>query len=166
MKKGIRLFVLLFLFMGLTAMAVHRFYAAIYQIHYVPQKKMVQITMRIFVDDLNEGLKNKYHKQTYLGTDRESPEDVVLMQKYLADTFKISIDGKWVALHYLSKELDDAVLVCYYKCKEVTSVKSIRIENSVLTEEFPEQQNIIQYNNDGKKQNLVLTKDVIVGMLN
>jgi len=50
MKKGIRLFVLLFLFMSLTAMAVHRFYAAIYQIHYVPQKKMLQITTRIFVE--------------------------------------------------------------------------------------------------------------------
>jgi hypothetical protein len=166
MKKGIRLFVLLLLFMGLTAMAFHRFYAAIYQIHYVPQKKMLQITTRIFVDDLNEGLKKKYHKKTYLGTEKESPEDVVLMQKYLADTFKISIDGKWVALHYLSKELEDAVLVCYYNSKEVKSVKSIRIENSVLTEEFPEQQNIIQYNNDGNKQNLVLTKEVIVGVLN
>lgn len=166
MKKGIKLFVLLFLFMGLTAMAVHRFYAAIYQIHYVPQKKMVQITTRIFIDDLNEGLKNKYHKNTYLGTDKESPEDVVLMQKYIADNFKITIDGKLMALNYLSKELDDTILVCYFNIKEVKSVKSVRIENSVLTDIFPDQQNIIQYNNDGNRHNLVLTNNVTVGMLN
>jgi hypothetical protein len=166
MKKGIKLFVLLFLFMGLTAMAVHRFYAAIYQIHYVPQKKMVQITTRIFIDDLNEGLKNKFHKNTYLGTDKESPEDVVLMQKYIADNFKITIDGKLMALNYLSKELDDTILVCYFNIKEVKSVKSVRIENSVLTDIFPDQQNIIQYNNDGNRHNLVLTNNVTVGMLN
>ncbi len=166
MKKGFKLFVLLFLFMGLTAMAVHRFYAAIYQIHYVPQKKMVQITTRIFIDDLNEGLKNKFHKNTYLGTDKESPEDVVLMQKYIADNFKITIDGKLMALNYLSKELDDTILVCYFNIKEVKSVKSVRIENSVLTDIFPDQQNIIQYNNDGNRHNLVLTNNVTVGMLN
>lgn len=166
MKNGIKLFVLLFLFMGLTAMAVHRFYAAIYQIHYVPQKKMVQITTRIFIDDLNEGLKNKFHKNTYLGTDKESPEDVVLMQKYIADNFKITIDGKLMALNYLSKELDDTILVCYFNIKEVKSVKSVRIENSVLTDIFPDQQNIIQYNNDGNRHNLVLTNNVTVGMLN
>ncbi len=166
MKKGIRIVVMFLLFMGLTSMVVHRFYAAIYQIHYVPQKKMVQITTRIFVDDLNEGLKNKYHKNTYLGTDRETPEDVVLMQKYLSEKFKVTINGKMVKWNYLSNELDTTIMVCYLNVKDIVNVKSIQVENTVLTEVFPDQQNIIQYNNEGNKQNLVLTKDVTVGMLN
>jgi hypothetical protein len=165
MKKWLKITFLTILFFGLTAMSMHRFYTAIYQINYVPQKKRVQITTRIFIDDLNEALKNKYHKKTFVGTEKETPEDLVLMKKYLSEKFKLTINGQPKTMNYLSNELENNVIICYLSIKEIPKITSLTIENSILTEVYSEQQNIIQFNNNGKKQSLLLTDEITKGTL-
>ena len=154
------------LLVGFSSLSKHRFYAAIYQIDFVPKKEMIQITTRIFIDDLNDALKHKYNKRTFLGTDKESPEDVLLMKKYVSEQFKLRINGKFEEMNFLSKELENNVIVCYLNIKDIRKVSSVEVVNSILTELFPEQQNIIQYNNAGKKQNLLMTSEITKGMLN
>jgi hypothetical protein len=56
-------------------------------------------------------------------------------------------------------------VICYLTIKEVTKISKIEVENSILTEVHDEQQNIIQFNNNGKKQNLLLTSSTTKGML-
>ncbi len=153
------------LFWSVSSLNSHRFYTAIYQIQYVPQKKMVQITTRIFLDDLNEALQKHYHKKIALGTENESPEDVIWLQKYLSEKFKITINGQPKSLNYLSNELDNNVMVCYLNIKDIHKIVTVEVENSVLTELYSEQQNIIQFNNNGIKQNLLLTSETTKGML-
>ena len=153
------------LFVLLSAMSVHRFYVGIYQINVVPQKKMVQITTRIFIDDLNDALKNAYHKKTFIGTEKETPGDIDLMKKYLAEKFKITINGQPKTMLYLSNELENNVIICYLKIKDIHKVTTLGIENAILTEIYADQQNIIQYNNKGKKQNLLLDSKTTNGML-
>jgi hypothetical protein len=165
MKKLRNICLLIVLVFALTAMTVHRFYVAIYQINFVAQKKMVQVTTRIFVDDLNEALKNGCHKKTFIGTEKETQEDKLLMEKYLADKFKISVNGKHRTMNYLSYELENNVIVCYFNIKDVVKITSLEVENSILTELYPEQQNIIQFNNNGVKQNLLLSSETTKGML-
>ena len=76
MKRLLNISFLTVLFFGLTAISAHRFYSAIYQINFVPKKKMIQITTRIFADDLNEALKKQYSKRTFIGSEKETPEDI------------------------------------------------------------------------------------------
>jgi len=155
----------LILLLMLTAFSYHRFYTAIFQINFVPQKKMIQITTRIFMDDFNDALKNQYHKTTFLGTDKETEADVDLMKKYLAEKFRLTINGKFQPMNYLSKEIEDNVLVCYFKMNEVTKINSLTVENSILTEVHPEQQNIIQFNNNGTKSSLLFSGETAKGIL-
>ncbi len=165
MKKIGILFLCCTLLFEFTSFKAHRFYTAIFQINYVQPKKMVQITTRIFVDDLNNALKNQFHKNTYLGTDKESAQDIELMKKYFADKFKLSINGKFHAMNYLSKDIEDDVVVCYLNIKDISKLNTLEIENSVIVEIHPEQQNIIQFNDNGNKKSLLLSGDTIKGML-
>lgn len=153
------------IFIMLTALSYHRFYTAIFQINFVPQKKMVQITTRIFMDDFNDALKNQYHKTTFLGTDKETEADVDLMKKYLTEKFRLTINGKFQSMNYLSKEIEDNVLVCYYKINDVSKINSLTVENSILIEVHPEQQNIIQFNNNGTKSSLLFSGETTKGIL-
>ena len=155
----------LILFLMLTAFSYHRFYTAIFQINFVPQKKTVQITTRIFMDDFNDALKNQYHKTTFLGTEKETEADIDLMKKYLAEKFRLTINGKFQPMNYLSKEIEDNVLVCYYKINDVSKINSLTVENSILTEIHPEQQNIIQFNNNGNKSSLLFSGETTKGIL-
>ena len=165
MNKFLKCTLLILLFLGLSSMAVHKFYVAIYQINYVSQKKRIEITARIFIDDLNEALEFKFKKKTFIGTEKESHEDVVLLKKYLADKFTLKVDGQLKPMNFLSKELENNVLICYLNIKDISKVKNIEVQNSIITEIYPKQQNIIQSKLNGEKDSLLLTSEKTNGML-
>ena len=165
MKRTFKFPLFILIFLLLTSAGYHRFYTSIFQINYVPQKKMVQITTRIFIDDFNDALKKQYHKTTFLGTDKETQDDINLMKKYLSEKLKLTVNGKLETLNYLSKEKENNVLICYFKINDVLKLKSLEIENSTLTEVHPEQQNIIQFNDNGSKSSLLLSGKTTNGTL-
>ncbi|WP_395053340.1 DUF6702 family protein [Flavobacterium sp.] len=165
MKKTLNITLIFILFIALTSSSFHKFYVSIYQINYVPKKKMLEITSRIFIDDLNTALEKKFNKQTFIGTDKETPEDVVLMKKYLSEKFKIKVNGVSKPINYLSKEVETTILVCYFNSKEISKIDNLSIENNALLEINDEQQNVIQANIKGEKQSLLLTSENYKGML-
>ena len=63
MKKRIITIVLPVLLLTLSAAALHKYHMALFQINYAPEKKMLQITGRIHIDDLNKALEKKYKKK-------------------------------------------------------------------------------------------------------
>ncbi|MCG9791407.1 hypothetical protein LXH21_02870 [Flavobacterium algicola] len=132
----------------------------IFQIHYAPEKKMLQITTRVFVDDLNKALEKKYHKTTHLGTTQESAEDVVLMRKYLAEKFYLKVNGSVMPMNYLSKEIESDVLICYLTIRDISKVKSLETHNAILTDFDEEQQNIAHFTGFGAKQSFLFTESV------
>lgn len=127
---------------------------------------MLQITSRIFTDDLNVVLKKKFNKKTHIGEAEESSEDIALMKKYILENFTVKINGQQKTIHYLSKELEGNVLICYYRITDISKIKSIEIQNTALLELNDEQQNIIQTTIYGKKQSLLLTFENVKGLLN
>lgn len=146
-------------------MTLHKFYVAIYQINYAQQKKMIQITTRIFSDDLNDALEFKYKKKTYIGTEKESQEDVALLKKYFAEKFTLKVNGQIKPMNFLSKEIENNIVICYLKIKDISKITTLEVQNSIITEVYSEQQNIIQSNLNGEKDSLLLTSEKTNGML-
>lgn len=165
MTSSFKFLFYILIFIVLSAVSYHRFYTSIFQINYLPQKKMVQITTRIFIDDFNDALKNQYHKTTFLGTNKETQDDINLMKKYVSEKFKLTVNGKFETMNYLSNEKEDNVLICYFKINDISKLKSLKIENTILTEVHSEQQNIIQFNNNGTKSSLLFSGETTKGML-
>ena len=93
MKKQTSFFLFLLTLFCLLSFTIHKFYVSIYQINYVANKKRVEITARLFVDDLNAVLEKNYHKKTFLGLENEAPEDLVLLKKYLSTHLLLKING-------------------------------------------------------------------------
>ena len=79
MKQITRFVFLMFILFSLSAAGVHKFYVAIFQMDYVPEKNVIQMTSRVFTDDLELAFEKKFDKKFYLGTSREIPE----AKKYL-----------------------------------------------------------------------------------
>lgn len=165
MKKIVLFSLLAGLFFMITSFEMHKFYVSIYQINYASEKKMLQITARIFSDDLNDVLLKKYNQTTFLGEQKESAEDVVLMKKYLLENCIIKVNGQQVAINYLSKEMEGNVVICYFNSKDISKIKTIEIKNTALFELDAEQQNIIQTTIYGKKQSLLLVPERPSGVI-
>lgn len=163
--KHIQKIVWVMVCLSIFSFAWHKFYVSIYQITYAPEKKALHITARIFTDDLNEALFKTYHRQTNVGEANESTSDIELVQKYLQSHFTITLNNKLVALHYLSNEKENNVIICYFKVTDVNKVRFLEVKNTALFEVDDSQQNIIQLNFFQKKQNLLLTPDNVKGLL-
>ncbi len=145
------------LFCSVSAFEVHKFYMAIFQVNYTPEKKMLQITSRIFVDDLNLAIEKKYGKKVYLGSEKESADDQAVLKKYFAENFQIKVNGQSKPVAFLSKELDGDVLICYSRVTDVPKLHSAEITNTVLTQWNSEQQNILHFTAFGNKQTVLFT---------
>jgi hypothetical protein len=157
MKKSIIIAFLGLLFLSLTAFNVHKFYMGMYQVNYAPEKKTLEITSRIFIDDLNKAIEKKYHKKVSLSAEKENPEDLILLQKYISSHFSIKVNEQSQTMNFLSKEMEGDVLICYWKIKDVKEIKSLQIYNAVLTDWNSEQQNIVHLNVLGKKNSFLFT---------
>ena len=165
MKKTILITFFGILFLTLTSFSVHKFYVALYQVNYAPEKKMLQITTRIFVDDLNSAVGKKYSKKINLGAENESVDDVNFLKKYFSEKFYIKVNGQTKPILFLSKEMEGDVLICYFSMKEIQKINSLEIYNAVITEGNAEQQNIMHFNVSGVKNTLLFTESTSKGML-
>ncbi len=165
MKKRLVIICALLFFVGFSSFVSHKFYISIYQINYAPEKKMLQITSRIFIDDLNNALEKKYKRKTYIGETNESQEDVAMLKKYISEHFFIKVNGQNKAINFLSKELESNVVICYYNIKDIAKIKTLEVQNTALLELNADQQNIIQTTILGNKQSLLLTNENVKGII-
>lgn len=164
MKKIIQLSFISVLFLSLTSFAIHKFYVSVNQIDFVPKKKALEITSRIFIDDLDLALEKKFRKKVYLATSKEVSDSKELLQKYFSDKFSIKVNGQLKTINFLGNEVEENVLICYFNVKEVEKISSLEIKNTILMELY-DQQHIFHTNILGEKQSMLLTNGNTSGVL-
>jgi dGTP triphosphohydrolase len=145
-------------------MAVHKYYVAVFQLDYVPAKKIVQMTSRVFIDDLEAAFVKKYKKKFYLGTSAEVADANEYLKKYFTEKVYVKINNKEKAIKFLGKEIEDDVIICYYTFPAEHAVKSLEISNTTLFELFENQENIIHTNINRNKKSLLLTNEEPKGL--
>ena len=153
----IKLSLLVILFSFLSAFTLHKFYVGVFQIDYFKEKKAVQITARLFIDDLEKALYKKHNKHIYITTKDEIAEANTLIANYLSEKLKIKINNKSQSLQFLSKEQEDNIVICYLKIPFKDNIKDLEITNTVLSDIFKEQQNLVHLNLNSNKKTLLFT---------
>ncbi|SHF35552.1 hypothetical protein SAMN05444377_10756 [Flavobacterium fontis] len=148
-----------------SGFSAHKFYVAIFQVDHNASKKRMEITARVFADDLNSALDKKYKTRHHLATDQETEADIADMKKYFAAHLRLTIGGQPKTLQFKSKALDGNVYVCYFSIPDVSKATPMEVENTVFTELFEDQQNMMHFQYNGTKQTLVLTGENSKGML-
>ncbi len=133
---------LLFCFFFMSFTLVHKYYVSLTQIHYIKDKNALQITSRIFIDDLETLFSNKYQKDFNLASNMEIDSVDQYYKKYLKETLHFSIDGITYNFNYLGKEYETDAVTFYLEIENIPIIKeSISIENKLLLDAFDEQQN-------------------------
>lgn len=137
----------------------HPFHVSVTDIEHDPESKSIQVSHRIFLDDLETGLK-KFHKVEKLDTyEPESPERLdSLMSAYLKRKVLFIINGKSMEFNYLGSELEGDARWCYYEIENVTEVNDAEVTNVALMDAFDDQQNIIHFKSKGKLKSYKLDK--------
>lgn len=160
------LFLLLLPLFSFTA--AHKFYVTVTNIAYSEKDQAIQITSRIFIDDLEKVFKERYAISSKMATDNEMTDVDTYLEKYLKSKFIIEINGKQQDYKFIGKKYDNDVVVCFLEITKIklTDIKSISATNELLTDLFDEQQNVVHFKLKGIKKSFVLTQANNKGMLN
>ncbi len=152
----------------LSFTSAHKFYVSVTNVVYSEKSTSFQITSRIFIDDLEEVLKERYGIDAKLATKDETQIANSYIEKYFRTKFTVELDGKIASYSFLGKEYDNDVVICYLELENVdlSNLKSLAVQNEMLTDLFEEQQNIVHVKWKGKKKSFVLIKENNKGMLN
>ncbi len=127
----------------------------------------LQITSRVFIDDLDKLLLERYDIKAKLNTDNESRLADEYLEKYLRSKFVVEVNGSTAPYTYIGRKYDADVLIFYVEVPniELSSLKSIQIENEILTDLFEDQQNVVHLKLGNDKKSFVLVKSRTKGML-
>jgi len=148
---------LLLFIIPLFAFAMHKYYISLTKIEYRKESKTVQVTMRIFIDDLQETINTTYDKNFELAIPNESEEINILINRYVSDKFTVEINDHEKSYSYLGKEYENDVVYLYLELKNIELINSIEIKNRMLMEIFPDQKNIIKLTINKTKKTFLLT---------
>jgi hypothetical protein len=144
---------------------LHEFYVSITELRYNPHTERVEVSIRVFPDDLDRALQEKHGIFTQLATELEAPEADSLLGIYLLQHVSLEIDGRRLKLGYLGKEAEADAIWCYLESDTLPEPLRYRIHNSLLTEQFEDQVNIVQVYQGDWNKGLMLNRDQRVGQL-
>lgn len=165
MKK--RNFIGLFVILCFLAFnEAHKYYVSVTQIEYVEEQKSLQIISRIFIDDFERLLRERYDESITLAIENEKEIVDSYTEKYLKDKITISIDGRSQNIEFIGKEYEDDIMFVYMEITGVEDINAIEISNSVLFDVFEEQQNVVRTKIMGKNKSFILIKENAKGVLN
>jgi hypothetical protein len=164
--KPIKLLFLIFILPLFAFTAAHKYYLSVTQIDYLSDKQSVQITSRIFIDDFEKLLRERYDDKITLADKNENGTTDIYIERYLKEKIKIKINGKDVNMSFIGKEYDADIMKCYLEIENIKVINSIEISNQVLLDIFEEQQNIVKTKINSKQKSFLLDRNSKTAVLN
>jgi hypothetical protein len=103
----------------------------------------LEISHRIFIDDLEAALK----EQNGQVLDLTSPKDPQLAKEvvgdYLRQHFRLQLNGKTVQPQYLGYEVEEDAIWAYMEVPRVRQLRSVNVQNTLFFKRFTDQMNLI-----------------------
>lgn len=114
--------------------------------------------MKIFTDDLEEGIHDASNQILNLGLASEIPTSDSVLADYLNEKVTIQVNGTPVELTYLGKEVDMQVSWVYIEAACEAPIEEIRIHNEILMHLHKEQTNLVNIKVGSTKRSLLLNQ--------
>jgi hypothetical protein len=146
---------------GLTAPA-HDYHVSKTNVRYVADRRQLQVEMHLFVDDLEGAMMEAGAPRLRLGTPDQHEESDRYLTAYLDKHFGVDWDADRLALELVGYELADDLhgIWIYLAADDLPpAAERIAVENSVLTEYYADQKNIVKlYRDDERVATLLMDR--------
>jgi hypothetical protein len=140
---------LIYLFAKLAVL--HPFHVSVCDMVYDSDDKHLKISVRLFLDDLEDGLKPMIGDESYDITDTSRwDETQEALEAYFQKHLGISIKGKALEPVYLGSEIESDAMWCYIEVLKLRPFDEITVRYTALKEIFPDQENLVHVRLDGE----------------
>lgn len=142
----------------------HEFHLSKCDIIYSQEEKAVQISLQMFIDDLELALAAEGYENLGICTPKETSEAEEIIHSYVSEHLQLSIDGVPLDLAWVGKEISEdlAGVWCYLEVYPNEPKHRIDVRNNILVDIFADQRNIVKlvYNPELKAHFLFDNKDI------
>lgn len=159
MKTWLLFFLTLFPITSLQPLD-HKFYLSVTQMEFDADKNRITAISRVFVDDLEETLRQRYDVQLALGTDREDEKASFYIRRYVEQKLTVEINNVPLEFSFagFTYQNDQIVLLSEFSIIDSDDYE-IKVTNTIITDVYSDQQNLVHFRMNQKKQSEVLTKE-------
>jgi hypothetical protein len=138
------MFLFLAVWMNFRSVVVHPLYVSVTNMDIDAQKGNVVLSIRIFTDDLETILHNKYHIDGWVGTPNEHCDSRRLLQAYLDERFAVTVNnGEQLTLATDSMVIREDAMWFYMNGTASRSIRKVAVDNRLLTDFFAKQTNLV-----------------------
>jgi hypothetical protein len=136
----------------------HNYFVSITTIDHKKDLKAFEISIKLTAHDVEKALKNQ--GELKLGSDKEVPNANQILASYIKNHFSIWINDKQNELVFVGKEIEnDETLYLYFSSNAPKKLDKVKIINNILTNTFPEQENITYFNSSPIKKDFIFKKN-------
>lgn len=140
----------------LLSFNVHKFYVSVSQVDFNQEKKRLEITNRIFIDDFSASLNASISNKIELEDMKINAESVKILENYINKNLQFTLNKKIKELQIKSFEIEGDVFVIYSIIANISNIQTIEIENKLLFDLVPSQQHIVHLNINNTKKSLLM----------
>jgi uncharacterized membrane protein len=151
--------VLLLFIIPFLSFSAHKYYLSLTQIKYKSEAKSVQIIINVFMDDIETALNKDNNIDLKLSTKKELKDNSIYFKKYLKEKLHFKIDGIAKDFTFVGKEYEGDLVYFYLEIPNINQFKTIEVENNILIDHFPQQQNLTKCKLGEKHKSVLLTKE-------
>lgn len=134
----------------------HAFFISVTEIVFNPKDKSVEVCSHIFTSDLENAFKAKNKKMIDFSLPADKAAADKFLSAYLKEKLKIAVNGKAISLNYYGYEINEDAVWIYADIKNISSVKTISVSNTILYDLIETQANMMQVIVGSNKQNTKL----------
>lgn len=131
---------------------LHPYHVGSVEFNYNPKSKTFEITGKFFLDDLENGLKEKYGKAVHFNDAGYNAAIAELLKKYCAEYIKLKADNQFLVIKYIGFEEDKESVNIFLESEVTDQPKKVETAVSFLYNLYDDQMNIIHIIVNGKRQ--------------
>jgi len=135
-----------------TSIAVHDLHLSKSEIRHNTENEALEISVKIFIDDLELTLEEAGHPALNILGPEEHPSTDSILNSYLTQHLQIATDDELLEPFYIGKELSEDMIAvwCYLEVSNFSDFRRMDIHNQILLELYDDQKNIVAYYKDRK----------------
>src|ERR1700754_3903923 len=115
----------------------HPFFVSVTEINHNARTQSVEVSCRIFYDDLEHTLEKQYHTQIDIVKPSDKNKVNQLLTDYIKKHLIIKADGKPVILNYVGYEIQEDAPGPFFKEKEIRKKKNLGLQTFFFSPKHP-----------------------------
>ena len=136
---------------------LHPLYISVTEINYNAKDKTLELACKIFTNDFEKALEKSFNTHVDLSLPSSKPAAEKEISNYIPKHLKLVADGKPAELQFVGSEKETDATWCYFQANNVSPVKKLEVDNSILYELFDSEINIMHVSVNGNRKSIKIS---------